>query len=212
MSTIFDSDQLISPFLPAEQLPIAGIELIKQFTHCSLTAYKNPDSNAAESIYLAGWESISHKDGRPFSAGDQLTQTQANELLHLQIQLNTLPTLSKLPNWQNLNENQQGALISLAHSLNNDPSVLSPRSLLGRALKERRWYQIPTIIRGYYGPNAPAHIEERRHEEATLFLLEVQAQQYTVINRSRLLEITEPALEGKDVQKLQQALVDEGYE
>ena len=221
MSTIFDPNQLISSISIAEQLPLVGIELIKQFTHCSLTAYKNPDydqdaqsgnGNSGSPEYLAGWASSHQKGGRVFVAGDQITQTQANELLQLQLQNSTLPILNKLPGWDSLNEHQRGALISFAHSLDNDSSVLSPRSLLGRALKDRRWYQIPAIIRGYYGPNATAHIAERRHEEADLFLLEMRPEQYTVMNRSRLLELTDPALRGQDINRLQKALGNQGYE
>ncbi|MEL6157911.1 MAG: peptidoglycan-binding protein [Cyanobacteria bacterium J06623_5] len=212
MTLDFGPQQLTEAPLPSEELPLVGIELIKQFTECRLQAYKHPDASDESSIYLAGWRSTHHKDGHPFTASDKLTQTQANELLHYQLQRYSLPILRDLPGWQDLNENQQGALLSFAHSLGNDRSALSPRSLLGKALRGRRWYQIPTIINGYHGPNPPAHIEKRRQEEANLFLLEIRKDQFTVINRSRLLELTEPAQEGQDIERLQRELVRCGYE
>lgn len=191
---------------------MAGIELIKQFTACRLDAYENPNPTAGTDKYLAGWGSSHHRDGRPFTAGDRLTQLQADELLHRQLQQESWPILQDLPGWHDLNENQQSALLSLAHSLGNDVSVLSPRSLLGRALRDRRWYQMPAILSGYYGHNPPAYIERRRKEEAALFLKEVRSDQFTVINRTRILDLTEPQMQGRDVRKLQAALIQRGYE
>lgn len=212
MSSDFGPQRLPAVGFPSEELPLVGIELIKQFTACQLQAYKNPASDGESDEYLAGWGSTHRKDGHPFTAGDKLTQTRANELLHDQLRRDSLPILRDLPGWQYLNENQKGALLSFAHSLGNDLSVLSPRSLLGKALRDRRWYQIPTIINGYHGTNPPAHIEKRRQEEATLFLLETRKDRFTVINRSRALELTDPAQEGQDVERLQKELVKSGYE
>ncbi|MEL6555939.1 MAG: peptidoglycan-binding protein [Cyanobacteria bacterium J06621_11] len=199
-----------------EYLPTAGVELIKQFTHCQLEAYWHADGqssqNKANIHYLIGWGCDRHKDARPVSAGDSLTQHQADELLNLYLRQVYLPTLRDLPNWSQLSENQQGALLSFAHSLDNDSAILSPRSLIGRALKYRRWYQIPSILSGYYGQNPPEHIAYRRQEEANLFVTEANQDSYIVINRSRQLALTEPALVGKDVQRLQQALVKKGFE
>ncbi|MEO1635105.1 MAG: peptidoglycan-binding protein [Cyanobacteria bacterium J06631_9] len=206
------SNLSVSAFLYSEQLPMAGIELIKQFTACRLDAYENPNPTAITGKYLAGWGSSHHRDGRPFAAGDTLTQLQADELLHRQLQQESWPILQDLPGWQDLNENQRSALLSLAHSLGNDVSVLSPRSLLGKALRDRRWYQMPAILSGYYGHNPPACIERRRKEEADLFLKEVRGDQFTVINRTRVLDLTEPQMQGQDVRKLQAALIQRGYE
>lgn len=220
MSTGFDANQPASSFSFSTSayeagnghLPLTGIELIKQFTQCRLQAYVNPQAQSKGSDYLAGWGSERNKDGTPFEAGEWITQHQANELLYRQLQQSTLPILRELPNWDELNEHQQGALLSLAHSLDNDLSVLSPKSMLGRALAHRRWYQVPTIISGYHGQNQPAHIAYRRKEEAQLFLAEIRRDSYTVINRSRLLLLSDPILTGGDVYCLQEALVQKGYE
>lgn len=195
-----------------EPLPQTGIELIKQFTECRLQAYIGTETSSKKSIYLAGWGSESHRDGTPFQAEEWITQHQANELLYGQLRQFTLPVLKELPNWELLNEYQQGALLSFAHSLDNDLSVLSPRSLLGKTLFHRRWYQIPTIISGYHGNHLAAHIAYRRQEEAQLFRAEIRRDSYTVINRSRLLLLSEPMLTGQDVRCLQTALVEKGYE
>ena len=224
------------------QLPTVGVELIKQFTHCCLQArYQltiasrvpgvsqildgqilngqpvngknlNGKKNIREIPCIAGWESTHRKDGNSFKLGDRITKAQANELLCRQLQQDTLPILQELPHWDELNSNQQGALLSFAHSLRNDHSVLSARSLLGKALRHRRWYQVPAILAGYYGPNPSANIELRRQEEARLFRAEIRRDSYTLINRSRLLSLADPMLTGEDVRQLQYRLVQRGYE
>lgn len=220
MSTGFGYSQPVSSFSFGDSLygvgngplPLTGIELIKQFTQCRLQAYDNPKEPSEGPAYLAGWDSKCHKDGTPFQAGEWITHTQANELLYKHLEQSTIPILRELPHWRELNEHQQGALLSLAHSLDNDLSILSPKSLLGRTLAHRRWYQVPAIIRGYHGRNQSAQITYRREEEAQLFLAEIRKDSYIVINRSRLLLLSDPLLTGEDVRHLQAALVHKGYE
>jgi len=199
--------------LLSKHLPVAGVELIKQFSVCRLQAYENPNPRTKDPFhYLIGWGSPHTSTGALVQQDDRITADQANRLLLAQLSQASLPLLQALPGWTKLNENRQGALLSLAHSLNNDESVLSPRSLLGRALKSNRLYQIPTIISGYRGYNPPMHIAQRRTEEAALFSSEILNNQYTVINRSRLLELTAPWLQGPDICRLQKALIAKGYE
>ncbi|MEL7332565.1 MAG: peptidoglycan-binding protein [Cyanobacteria bacterium J06560_2] len=199
-----------------ETLPVQGIELIKQFTQCQLHACLAPKQThlqkAEEPQYLVGWGSFLRRDGKPFQQGDLVSQAEADQLLRMHLQQVSLPVLKALPHWYDLNKNQQGALLSFAHSIENDRSILSPRSLLGIALHHRRWYQVPTILSGYYGPNPSDYIAYRRQEEAKLFLAEIRSDSYTVINRSRLLGLSKPPLMGQDVQQLQTVLVERGYE
>lgn len=239
---IVDLVHAAKPDLTSYQLPIKGIELIKQFTECHLESHPKHPSNSLRSnplidhqqrqthslktrsleqesqqqhthtIYVAGWNSTCHKSGQPFIAGEKLKQTQANELLYLQIKQSLLPHLIQLPGWDDLNENQQGALLSFGHSLGEDLFVLAPQLPLAKALRDRRWYLIPDILKRYYGPNPGADIVRRRQAEARLFLQEIRKDGYTLINQSRQLMVTTPALQGPDVIDLQQALLRYGYE
>lgn len=239
---IVDLVHATKPDLASYQLPIKGVELIKQFTAChleshpkckiksllskSLTGNQHLKTNSlqanslkpesqhppSETIYVAGWGSTCHKNGQPFIAGEKLKQTQANELLYLHLTQSLLPHLVQLPGWDDLNENQQGALLSFGHSLGADLFVLAPQLPLAKALRDRRWYLIPDILERYYGPNPGANIVRRRQAEAQLFLLEIRKDSYTLINQSRQLMVTTPTLQGPDVVALQQALLSYGYE
>ncbi|NJM99438.1 MAG: hypothetical protein HC800_21905 [Phormidesmis sp. RL_2_1] len=204
---IFDLQQLANSGQEFEALPIAGVELIKQFTECRLQAYALPNHQ-----YCAGWGATRRQDGTPFTASDRITQVQANELLHRHLKQDWLPVLASLPNWRHLNEHRQGAILSFAHSLGDDRFVLSPYMPLYRALQKCRWDQIPTILQRYHGPNPPANIVRRRQKEAELFCLEVSKDRYITINCSRLLELARPHLYGNDVRNLQAELVNRGYE
>jgi lysozyme len=217
MSTIVDSMPLIASSLASEPLPVVGIELIKQFTECCLQASPIEDRSIEERsedrvTYWAGWQSACHKDGRPISRGDRLILAQANELLYLHVQRDLMPILVRLPNWYLLNENQQGALLSFMHSLGQDRFVLASQLPLSRALRDRYWNKIPGILRRYHGPNPPSNIVRRRQKEAELFSSEIRRDRYLVINRSRLLELSEPRLVGQDVFALQRTLIQKGYE
>ena len=195
-----------------KQLPVAGVELIKQFTQCQLQAYLKTNLESDGTVYLIGWGCDRHADGTLVLPEELVTQRQADELLASHLRQICLPVLMELPNWAQLNENQQGALLSFAHSLQKELSTLSTRSLLGRALRHRQWYQVPTFLSGYYGANPPEYIAYRRQEEARLFLTEIHQDRYVVINRSRLLALSEPILTGTDVEKLQLALIAKGFE
>jgi GH24 family phage-related lysozyme (muramidase) len=224
MSTIVDSMLSIAPEnapkiapenapdLTAEPLPVVGIELIKQFTECCLKASPVEDRSGEPVSYRAGWEATCHKDGRPLARGECLTLAQANELLYLYVQQELMPALVQLPNWHLLNENQQGALLSFIHSLGQDRFVLASQLPLSRALRDRYWNKIPGILKRYHGPNPPSNIVRRRQKEAELFSAEIRRDCYLVINRSRLLELSEPRLVGQDVCALQRALIQKGYE
>ena len=48
---------------------------------------------------------------------DRITQNEADELLIYQLENYYLPSLEKIPGWKELNENQQGALLSFAWNL-----------------------------------------------------------------------------------------------
>ncbi|MEL6815405.1 MAG: peptidoglycan-binding protein [Cyanobacteria bacterium J06598_3] len=238
---IVDLVHAAQPNLASYQLPTKGVELIKQFTECHLKSCRqhpskswpnklpidnqqqletqktqSPGPNSEHSphlvTYTAGWGSTCDKNGQPFTAGTTLKQTQANELLHQQLQQSLLPHLVQLPGWDDLNENQQGALLSFAHSLGEDLFVFASQLPLAKALRDRRWYLVPDILKRYYGPNPGADIVRRRQAEAQLFLLEIRQNSYTLINQSRQLMLTTPALQGHDVKVLQQALGHYGYE
>ncbi len=97
------------------RIPLPGVELIKKFEGCELTAYPDPASGGLP--YTIGWGSTRRKDGRSFQLGEAITQAEADDLLNFQIENDFLPTLEKIPVWEELNTNQRGALLSFAYNL-----------------------------------------------------------------------------------------------
>ena len=90
----------------------AGINLIKKFEGCHLKAYPDPLSGGLP--ITIGWGTTRKKNGTPFKLGDTITQKEADELLIAQCESQFLPSLSKIPYWKEMNENQKGALLSFA--------------------------------------------------------------------------------------------------
>jgi lysozyme len=96
-------------------LPVKGVELIKQFEGCELSAY--PDPRTGGSPITIGWGSTRDFNGNPFKLGQKISQKVADDLLISQIKKEYIPTLTKIPYWGEMNENQRGALLSFAYNL-----------------------------------------------------------------------------------------------
>ncbi|MEO1391927.1 MAG: peptidoglycan-binding protein [Cyanobacteria bacterium J06634_5] len=182
-----------------EQLPLKGLELIKQFDEGAGLAHWGLDDKPVQSIEVS-------------EPNEPLSHIQSNQRLCRHLSQVLMPHLVGLPGWHELNENQQGALLSFGYSLGDDLFALSPQLPLARALRNRRLYLVPDILEHCYGTHSSAHIVSRRQAEARLFQLEIGPDSYTVINRSRQLSFMTPPMEGPDVRLLQTALVGHGYE
>lgn len=87
-----------------------GIDLIKEFEGCYLTAYKCPAN-----VWTIGYGTTEPIDGKPISQGMTITQKQADELL-----LKNLKTYEKAVNdytQVSLNQNQFDALVSFTYNV-----------------------------------------------------------------------------------------------
>jgi peptidoglycan hydrolase-like protein with peptidoglycan-binding domain/GH24 family phage-related lysozyme (muramidase) len=151
------------------RVPQSGIQLIKQFEGIHLTAYPDPLSGGKP--YTVGWGSTRRKDGSPFQLGERITREEADELLIWQIERQFLPALEKIPVWPELNENQQGALLSFAYNLGAGFYGARGFETISRVLRERRWDQMESALLLYRNPgtNVEAGLRRRRQAEAKLF-------------------------------------------
>ena len=201
-------------------IPALAIELIKQFTACHLVStlarqHKHSaitSMDDSDTVYVAGWNSLRRSDELRFEAGDRITQQQADCLLLKQLKQTVLPRLSALSGWNNLNENQQSALISYAHSLGENLFALSPQLSLATALRQGQYDLIPQIVQQQGVAFLDQNIEQRRQAEASLFSAKIHQDSFLAINRSRQLELSKPLLSGRDVCVLQKALIRSSYE
>lgn len=154
------------------RIPLPGVDLIKKFEGCKLTAYPDPASGGLP--YTIGWGSTRRKDGRAFQLGETITQAEADDLLNFQIENEFLPVLETIPVWSELNTNQRGALLSFAYNLGAHFYGGGNFQTISRVLREQRWDQIREALLLYCNPGSPVEqgLRRRRSAEADLFLSE----------------------------------------
>ena len=148
----------------------AGIDLIKKFEGCHLKAYPDPLSGGLP--ITIGWGSTRKKNGSSFKLGDTITQKEADELLIAQCENQFLPSLSKIPYWREMNDNQRGALLSFAYNLGAGFYGGSNFNTITRNLREKNWKAIPKTLEMYCNPgsNVEAGLLRRRKAEGKLWI------------------------------------------
>lgn len=151
-------------------LSLPGIELIKQFEGCHLNAYPDPLSGGKP--ITIGWGCTKKLDGSEWKLGDRVTQEQADQLLIHQLENHYLPQLQKIPCWSELNENQQGALLSFSYNLGANFYEKIGFNSITNMLKSRNWSSAKEVFVKYRNPGSRVEqgLKRRRITEADLFL------------------------------------------
>jgi lysozyme len=145
------------------------MELIKEFEDFSSTAYYDPLTGSLP--ITIGWGSTKNFDGKPFKITDKINIQIANLLIEHQIKTEFLPALEKIPYWNEMNNNQQGALLSFAYNLGADFYGEKGFDTITRILRERRWDEVPKTLELYRNPgsNVEAGLLRRRKVEGALW-------------------------------------------
>jgi len=151
------------------KLPEVGIRLIKEFEGCHLQAY--PDPHTGGLPITIGWGSTRKRDGTPFKLGDKITQKEADELLLEQCRNQFLPPLRKIPHWNEMNDNQRGALLSFAYNLGANFYGSPDFNTITRRLKFKQWDVVPDALFLYRNPGSKveAGLARRRKAEGDLW-------------------------------------------
>jgi len=160
-------NEKIEPTL--EGLPESGVHLIKEFEGCHLSAYYDPLTGGLP--ITIGWGSTRRKNGTIFMIGNKISQAEADDLLYFQLRREFLPSLQKIPYWNEMNENQQGALLSFAYNLGASFYGSANFNTITKALKEKRWGDVPAALERYRNPgtNVEAGLLRRRKAEGALW-------------------------------------------
>ena len=155
------------------KLPLPAIPLIKKFEGCYLKAY--PDPRTGNLPITIGWGSTKNRDGSNWKLGESITQQEADDLLMIQLENNYLPSLQKIPVWNELNTNQQGALLSFGYNLGANFYGSSSFKSMTRVLRDKKWDEIEETFLKYRNPgsNVEVGLRRRRQAEADLFLTPV---------------------------------------
>lgn len=154
-------------------LPTPGVDLIKEFEGCFLKAY--PDPLTGGKPITIGWGTTQKLDGSNWKLGETITQAQADEMLITQLEKNYLPKLQKIPAWNDLSENQKGAILSFAYNLGANFYNASGFTSISRLLKNPElWSDAKEVARIFSlycnpGSNVEAGLRRRRTREAQLW-------------------------------------------
>lgn len=146
------------------EVPLVGIDLIKEFEGCHLTAY--PDALSGGAPITIGWGSTRDFDGTVFLRGRKITQKYADSLLEFDIKNRFLPKLQKIPYWDEMNENQKGALLSFAYNLGSDFYGSSGFNSISRVLKNKQWDKVPETLYLYRNPGTKVEVGLARRRKA----------------------------------------------
>lgn len=148
---------------------MVGINLIKEFEGCHLHAYPDPLTKGPP--ITIGWGSTKDFNGTPFKMGRTITQEYANKLLEFDLENRFFPLLQKIPYWSEMNENQQGAILSFAYNLGANFYGSPNFSTITRVLKSKEWSKVPDALYLYRNPGTKveAGLVRRRKAEGDLW-------------------------------------------
>lgn len=154
---------------PVKKLPQSGVDLIKEFEGCILKAYYDPLTGGLP--ITIGWGSTRRRDGSRFMIGNTITQQEADDLLSHQLETEYLTPLQKIPYWNEMNENQKGALLSFAYNLGAGFYGSPDFSSITRVLRNKEWDLVPDAMYKYRNPgtNVEAGLARRRKAEGALW-------------------------------------------
>lgn len=150
-------------------IPQEGLKLIKEFEGCHLHAYPDPLTGGLP--ITIGWGSTRDFNYTPFKMGREITQNYADKLLEFDVRNRYLPALQKIPYWNEMNDNQRGALLSFAYNLGANFYNSSNFNTITRNLKQKDWKAIPETLKLYCNPGSKvqAGLLRRRTAEGTLW-------------------------------------------
>jgi len=150
-------------------VPESGIKLIKEFEGCRLSSYPDPLTGGLP--ITIGWGSTKDLNGKPFKLGDKISQKTADDLLIEHVKKEFLPTLCKIPYWNEMSEGKQGALLSFAYNLGAGFYGSSNFNTITKVLKNKEWDKVPEALYLYRNPgsNVEMGLARRRRAEGELW-------------------------------------------
>ena len=151
-------------------IPAPGIKLIKEFEGCHLKSYPDPLTGGLP--ITIGWGSTRDFDYTPFKRDRVITQEYADRLLEHDILNRFLLKLSIIPYWSEMNENQQGSILSFSYNLGADFYGNSNFNTITRVLREKKWNEVPKALELYCNPGSKveAGLLRRRKAEGKLWM------------------------------------------
>ena len=103
--------------------------------------------------------------------GDKISKDEADFLLLDQCRKKFLPSLRKIPHWDEMSDGQRGALLSFAYNLGAGFYGGSNFNTITKRLKNKEWDLVPDALFLYRNPgtHVEAGLARRRKAEGELW-------------------------------------------
>jgi lysozyme len=151
-------------------VPLVGVNLIKEFEGFSSKAYYDPHTGLLPITIAYG--STRKIDGTPFHIGETMTKEEGEKLLIYQINKEFIPSLQKIPYWNEMNDKMKSAILDFAYNLGANFYGASGFNTITRVLKNKEWSKVPGALYLYRNPgtNVEAGLARRRKAEGKLWV------------------------------------------
>jgi lysozyme len=118
-----------------------------------------------------GWGSTKDFNGTSFKLGRKITQEYADKLLMFDLEQRFLPSLQKIPHWNEMTDGKRGALLSFAYNLGAGFYGGDNFNTITKRLKNKEWNLVPDALYLYRNPgsNVEAGLSRRRIAEGKLW-------------------------------------------
>ncbi len=152
---------------PVAEIPAAvavALPLVKEFEGCRLSAYPDPETGGEP--WTIGWGSTCDLQGRPFKAGDLISQEVADALLRGRLEDDWRRLRDCIPIYKALSVNRQAALLSFTY--NCGPRWFGAKGFdtLSSALRSGALEAMPAALMLYVNPGGPSEAGLRRRRKA----------------------------------------------
>jgi lysozyme len=118
-----------------------------------------------------GWGSTKDFNGQSFKLGRKITQEYADKLLLFDLEQRFLPSLQKIPHWNEMSDGKRGALLSFAYNLGAGFYGGFNFNTITKCLKNKEWSKVPDALYLYRNPgtNVEKGLSRRRVAEGKLW-------------------------------------------
>lgn len=151
-----------------------AIDIIKEFEGYNFQAY--PDPIKGWDVPTIGYGTTVYQNGKKVKAGDVLTQHQAVMELGAFITKKILPKMERIRYWDNMNSNQQAAVVCFAYNLGHNFYARKGFESITELLNcPDKWGGVLWVKRQFwkYTNGGMGGLVRRRDAEATLFLTKI---------------------------------------
>lgn len=152
-----------------DRIPQEALDLVKKYEGFRSGPYVCPAGvptiGYGNTFYPATGKKVTMSD-------PPISKDMAEELLKQAIEKSFLPTLEKIPYWNEMSDGQRSALISFAYNLGaNFYGDTDNFGSITRDLKEKNWANVPTTLLKYRNPGSSFEegLRKRRTEEGVIW-------------------------------------------